>query len=134
MTVRPATDADAPAVRRLQSLLDRPAPRLLEAALGGTGELLVATAEAGVVGYALAVPGEEEWYLAELAVAPAARREGHGRRLVAAVAARCTTLRVTVAADDDRARAFYDALGFERVERLPERFGDRDGLLLRRSA
>jgi ribosomal-protein-alanine N-acetyltransferase len=138
VTVRSAAAADATAVQRLQSLLDQPAPRLLGAALDGHGgEVLVATAAREVVGYTLVVPGSGCWYLAELAVAPDARRAGHGSRLVAAVAARADgegELRVTVAADDDRARAFYAALGFRRRERLPERFGDRDGLLLGRPA
>jgi ribosomal-protein-alanine N-acetyltransferase len=132
VSVRPATSADASAIRRLQSLLDDPAPRLLDAALNGlTGKLLVTTADGAVVGYALAVPGVDGHYLAELAVAPTVRRDGHGSRLVAAVAARGSgALQVTVAAADDRARAFYSALGFEAKERLPDRFDECDGLLL----
>ena len=142
MTVRPATPADAPAARALQEVLDHRAPRLLDAALdAGTaaGEVLVAETDADViVGYALAVPGATDAdpstvYLAELAVAPPARRAGHATALVEAVAARYAgydELRVVVAADDTAARSFYDATGFRDRALLPDRFDGDDGRLL----
>ena len=91
-----------------------------------------------VVGYALAVPGATDAdpstvYLAELAVAPAARRAGHATALVEAVTARYAgydELRAVVAADDAAARDFYDAVGFRDRALLPERFDGDDGRLL----
>ncbi|MFC7234307.1 GNAT family N-acetyltransferase [Halosegnis marinus] len=139
--IRPATAADRPAVRELQKLLDHRAPALLEAAFdtevrGIGGDAFVAD-DGGVVGYALAVPGARDAdpsvvYLAELAVAPGVRREGYGRRLVAALADGYDhdQLRVTVAADDDGARAFYTAAGFWELADLPDRFDGADGVLL----
>lgn len=155
--VREATPADRPAVRELQKLLDHRAPALLEAAFdtrasGVAGDVFVVDS-GGVVAYALAVPGSREAserasgeaasheaepsvvYLAELAVAPGVRREGHASRLIEALAARYheyDQLRVTVAAGDDGARAFYASAGFWELDELPGRFGDEDGLLLLR--
>ncbi|KAB7515916.1 GNAT family N-acetyltransferase [Halosegnis rubeus] len=134
--IRPARPADKPAVRALQSLLNHRAPALLEAAFdAGAGDVVVATNEGSVVGYALAVPGDETVYLAELAVAPGVRREGYGRRLVASLSDdydEFDQLRVTVAAGDDGARAFYTACGFWELDRIEDRFDGEDGLLLLR--
>jgi len=140
--IRDATPADRPAVRELQALLEEPSPSLLTAAFevegaGAGGDVLVAD-DGGVVGYALVVPGTVEAtpsvaYLAELAVVPEARREGHATRLVAAVAERYGAhdqLRVTVAADDESARSFYASAGFREHEKRPDRFENTDGLLL----
>jgi ribosomal-protein-alanine N-acetyltransferase len=71
-------------------------------------------------------------YLAELAVAPGHRRRGHGSALLSAVLDRLADhdeLRLTTRAADDRARAFYEAAGFERLRRLPGHYADGDGLL-----
>jgi ribosomal-protein-alanine N-acetyltransferase len=140
--IRDASPADRPAVRGLQALLEDPAPSLLTAAFeverpGAGGDVLVAD-DGGVVGYALVVPGKVDAspsvaYLAELAVAPGARRGGHASRLVEAVVERYGAydqLRVTVAADDAAARAFYASVGFEEREELPSRFEGTDGLSL----
>jgi len=141
--VRPATPADGPTLRALQSALDAPAPALLEAALdSGPPTCLVAVEapddDGPPVGYALALGGED-WYLAELVVAPDHRRRGHASALVAALAERCEgRLRVTVRADDERARSFYAARGFGAVERLAGFYdlpdGSRDGIAMVRPA
>ncbi|MDZ7747216.1 MAG: GNAT family N-acetyltransferase [Halobacteriales archaeon] len=132
--IRPANADDRPAVRALQSLLDARAPALLEATFdAGVGDVLVATNDESIVGYALAVPGDGHVYLAELAVAPGVRREGYGRRLVESLSERYEQfdqIRVTVAAGDDGARAFYAALGFWELDRIENRFDGEDGLLL----
>lgn len=140
--IRLATPADAPAVRRLQQLLDDPAPALLSTALDANaptaiGQVMLAETDR-IVGYALTVPGPQEHapssvYLAELAVTPDARREDHATALVDDVAARYAEhdrLEVVVAADDPDARQFYQAVGFNEQERLPDRFDGRDGWLL----
>ncbi|WP_255148783.1 GNAT family N-acetyltransferase [Halorarius halobius] len=139
--IRAARPADQAAVEALQSHLDAPAPDLLDAAFAGVGDLLVAVDD-GVVGYALAVPGDPEAdpsvvYLAELVVSPEARRQGWGSALVEAVRERADgydELRVTARADADAALAFYRARGFREAATLPGEFerdaGADDGVLL----
>jgi ribosomal protein S18 acetylase RimI-like enzyme len=82
-------------------------------------------------GYLLFTTDDRSVYVAELAVAPGERRRGHGRRLLAAVAARHPDrdqLRLTTRVDNERARAFYEALGFREVRRLPGHYdGGTDG-------
>jgi ribosomal-protein-alanine N-acetyltransferase len=135
--VREARPEDLPRLRaiRAASLRETP-PLLLDVAVRGVGVVLVATAPgvAEPVGYALTMrDGEREVaYLAELAVAPGHRRRGHGSALLSAVLDRLADheeLRLTARADDDRARAFYEAAGFERLERLPDHYADGDGVL-----
>jgi ribosomal protein S18 acetylase RimI-like enzyme len=134
--VRPARPADAPAIRRLQSLLAHPAPALLDAALdpdAPVGSVRVATAEGVPVGYCLVVGpgGGAGVHVAEVAVAPAYRRAGLASALFADVFARVDgPVTAVVAAADDDARAFYDALGFAVAARLPDRFPDGAGLRL----
>ncbi|WP_255197186.1 GNAT family N-acetyltransferase [Halorarius litoreus] len=132
--------ADRPAVRELQKLLDVRAPALLEAAFdAGLGEVLVADAGGeALVGYALAVPGDESAepsivYLAELVVAPGVRRQGWGTALLDAVCAELDgydQLRLTVREDDTAARAFYRDRGFWELADLPDHFDGEDGRLL----
>jgi ribosomal-protein-alanine N-acetyltransferase len=146
--VRPARPGDRPALRALRTALATPSEGLLDAALGGgaveggpVALVAVPDADPGPVGYALAIPGPADAApavvtLAELAVAPGARRAGVGSTLVAAVAARFPDhdrIRVTTRADDDRARGFYRSLGFERRARLPDYYGSSDAVRLDRS-
>ena len=78
----------------------------------------------GVAGFAAAQPsdrGPSTYGLANLYVAPDRWHEGIGSRLLdrteRAVADRGgSRLRLAVMADNDRAIAFYEAVGFERVE------------------
>jgi ribosomal protein S18 acetylase RimI-like enzyme len=139
--VRPARPADAPVLRALQrAAIAEPAPELLELALATAGHTPggprcpVAVAGGGPqpVGYALALDDGTTCYVAELAVAAAHRRRGHGTALVEALAAGSAAgeMRLTVRADDADARAFYVALGFETTGHT-DRF-DGDGLVLAR--
>jgi len=91
------------------------------------------------VGYALAVTDGDDatGYLAELAVEPGSQGEGHGSALLETLVERLRgsgveRLRVTVRVVDERARSFYRDHGFERTERLPDRYESGDGLLLER--
>jgi ribosomal-protein-alanine N-acetyltransferase len=133
--VREARPGDLPRLRAVRAAsLREPPPHLLDVAVDGVGVVLVATAAPGPVGYALAMSDGERAvaYLAELAVAPGHRRRGHGSALLSAVLDRLADhdeLRLTTRAADDRARAFYEAAGFERLRRLPEHYVDGDGLL-----
>ena len=133
-SVRQARVEDLPRLRaiRAASLRETP-PLLLDVAVRGVGVVLVAVTERPV-GYALTMRDEEGEvaYLAELAVAPGHRRQGHGSALLSAVLDRVADheeLRLTTRADDERARSFYEAAGFERLEELPAHYADGDGVL-----
>ncbi|QLH78210.1 GNAT family N-acetyltransferase [Halosimplex rubrum] len=145
--VREGRSADLAALRAIQAaVLAEPWEELLTVAADGPPLLLVATpaspdAGAGAgpspVGYALAVTDgdDDAGYLAELAVAPDRQGEGHGSALLDALVARLREsgvgkLRVTVREVDEAARAFYRERGFERRERLPDRYERGDGFLL----
>jgi ribosomal-protein-alanine N-acetyltransferase len=134
--VRRGTERDLPRLRAIQAAaLAEPWPELLAAAAAGAPDLFVCT-DGDPLGYAIVVAGETA-YCPELAVRPDRQGEGHGSRLLAAVADRlaargCTELRLTVLADDDRARSFYTDRGFERIDRLPDHFDRGDGLVLSR--
>jgi ribosomal-protein-alanine N-acetyltransferase len=138
--IRPATPADRPALVRLQSHLPEPSPALLDAALADgpaaptPATALVSTDEDGTpVAVLLAVPGDGTTYVAELVVAPARRREGRARALLAACAERSgDALTVTVAPDNEAARSLYRDCGFEKRERLPDFFDDGAALRYRR--
>jgi ribosomal protein S18 acetylase RimI-like enzyme len=141
--VRPATDADAPAVLELAPrLAEGVAPwrdqaearaagrRWLEeslaAAARGYGVVLVAADGDAIAGVLSIRPsrhftGEPDGYIGELAVAERAARHGIGRALIGAadVWARDHDLRhltLHTGAFNTGARAFYAALGFEEEE------------------
>jgi ribosomal-protein-alanine N-acetyltransferase len=137
MTVREARSDDLSrlAAIRAASLSEAP-PSLLDVAVRGVGLVLVARAPPSPepVGYALATCDEERRAasLLELAVAPGHRRQGHGTALLSAVSERLADherLRLTTRATDDRARAFYEAAGFEPLRELPDHYEDDDGVL-----
>jgi [ribosomal protein S18]-alanine N-acetyltransferase len=99
----------------------------------------------GVLGFAedaggmvLARVAADEAEILTLAVAPAARRQGIGRRLLAAAmqaAAQrgATALHLEVAAANAAALALYQAAGFRPVGRRPRYYpGGGDALLLHR--
>ncbi|MFW5963918.1 MAG: GNAT family N-acetyltransferase [Natronomonas sp.] len=123
--IRPMVQADEPAVRSLQSALDYADPQVIDAALDGPFVGRVAVYEGSVVGYAIALPGEETT-LSELVVAAEYRRHGFGRALVEAVAEVSNADRtvVTTPAKNERAERFYRAIGFAVSERLPSFYAD----------
>ncbi len=134
--IRPADQRDGPALRALQSLLPEPAPETLDRALAGYGLLLVSTDQDVPVGYALTLPGDEQAYLAELVVAPDARREGRASALLAATMARLpdsvTTLSLAVSPENDAARSLYENAGFRVVDVDPEYYESGPALILAR--
>ncbi|WP_332899876.1 GNAT family N-acetyltransferase [Haladaptatus sp. CMSO5] len=128
--IRRATDADLPALRAIQQAsLDEPWPDLL--ATTADGPLILVAEDPEPVGYLVAIPGEAETYLAELAVTPAARRKGYATELLEALRERTAgRVELTVQESDDGARAFYDSHGFTVAERLEDYYKSGDGLLL----
>jgi len=146
--IRPASPADLPVLRALQSLLLESSPQLLSAAVDGPGVVLVSVpnapaaapdATATPVGYLLATTGPDPAQVAELVVAPAYRRQGRGRRLLAAALGRlresgATAVELAVEPDNGAARELYAGLGFEEHERVEAYYDDGgSALLLRRS-
>jgi ribosomal-protein-alanine N-acetyltransferase len=137
--VRPARTDDLPALLALQAAsLPDPEPEFLRTSVH-TGLALVAVDPLAEdpVGYVLHTSDDRAAYVAELAVAPAYRRRGHGRRLLAGVAAAHPDrerLRLTTRVDNEAARAFYERAGFREVRQLPDHYetenGSTDGVLL----
>lgn len=135
--VRPARAADLSALLAVQAgSLPDPDPALLRTGVrAGLALAAVDPLAEAPVGYALHTAADRTAYVAELAVAPAHRRRGHGGRLLDAVAgahADCRTLRLTTRVDNEAARAFYERAGFREVRRLPDHYedGPTDGVLL----
>ena len=101
---------------------------------------LIAHAAGDAVGMALARVVRDEAEILALGVTPAHRRRGAGRALVAAAAARATTLGAAtlyleVAADNHAAHALYSDFGFIDVGRRPRYYrrlgGAADALIMR---
>jgi len=138
-TIRKIRVDDRNRLRRIQeSVLSDPSPDVLTAALNGPLFGLVALESGTVVGYLLAIVGDRRVYVPELAVAASAQREGHGSRLMSAASDRFRerdreTVRLTARADDTAARHFYEHLGFEAVERVPDNYDDADGIIYEQS-
>lgn len=134
MTIRPARLADLPTIARLEAEAfgDEVYPAFFfRQAFDAWGELLfVAEAEAGIVGYALAVPSlapGAAWLLST-AVSAGARGRGVGRALVESVldrldAAGRPAVRLTVSPDNAVAVRLYEHLGFTVEAREADYFG-----------
>lgn len=135
-TVREARPTDSARLETIQqAALSDPTPALLETAVEGLLLALVSCEGGQPVGYLIAITDGERAYLPELAVDPSLQRQGHGTALVEAVRRRLqesgvTVLALTARVDDADARGFYEHLGFEAVERVPDHYNDgSDGVL-----
>lgn len=139
--VRSATPADRPAIERIQqATLADPNPEILTLSIDGPlPALLAVDATDRVVGYLVAVAGEDAAYLAELAVTPARQGEGIGSTLLASAldnlrAEGTERVRLTARADDARARGFYESHGFGSVGREESYYADgADGVVYERA-
>ena len=140
LSVRPATAADIEPAAALLAQADFRGwgPRALEDKLGAPGWLLVAVGAPGApeaVALASAVLDEAE--LIAVAVVPAVRRQGRGRRVLEGLCDRLRSLGVTrlhleVRKANVPARALYDGLGFVEVGLRPRFYGDDDAVLMTR--
>jgi ribosomal protein S18 acetylase RimI-like enzyme len=130
--IRDSTSADIPRLKAIRSVVfPESSPQLLVYGIRGPALTLVACDDLQLSGYALALTSDQRAgaYLAELAVAPGARRQGYGRALLEAVTHRVAAhdhLELTTRATDDRARAFYRAAGFSSVEWLSDYYNNGD--------
>lgn len=135
MTIRPARVADLSALLSIEDesfLTDRLTRRKLRHLLArGNCALLVADVRGRVAGYGLVLfrRGSSSARIYGLAVAPALRGGGFGRRLLAACeraasARRCTRVSLEVATRNAGAIALYVARGYERIERLGPYYED----------
>lgn len=138
MAVRRATAADFGRLRSIQAAaLDVPWPALLDPRAPIDPQLWVI--EDPPVGYAAVLSAAAPAaYMVELAIQPERQDAGLGSELLEEVIAELTEegykrLRLTTPADDTRVRQFYERHGFDRRQRLSDRFSGRDGLVLERS-
>lgn len=141
--VRPAAEIDLDAIHAIEcasfgdpwaldgfrDLLDHPRAKM-EVAVGGDGELL---------GYAVAWYVADESEIANLAVAPTARRNGVGallldRILRAAAEFGAQTVFLEVRESNEEARKLYEARGFAVAGKRTKyyRKPDEDALIMRR--
>jgi ribosomal-protein-alanine acetyltransferase len=150
--VVPAVPADAEAIRGVEGLSDA-THRLLDHDLAAPDRCcLVARIRAnvgrpngaagaggavdgGVVGFAAAIMQLEDAHVLDVAVRPAARRRGIGRRLVTSLLAQVRTRGATAATLEVRpsnggSRALYGQLGFVEEGRRPRYYPDGEDALL----
>ena len=85
-------------------------------------------------GFAIMDFGDERAHLVLLAVQPALRRRGIGRRLVdwlmeSAVVAGIASVHLELRADNEAARRFYRALGFSETVLMPRYYNGREAAM-----
>jgi ribosomal-protein-alanine acetyltransferase len=132
--LRPARAADLPALLALEQAFpgDRMSARQFRHHLASPRALWrVADAGGKLVGYALVLlrRGSDRARLYSIAVDPAARGQGLGRRLLAAAEedagrAGCTAMTLEVREDNATANALYQAAGYRRLAALPAYYED----------
>jgi len=130
--MRPADGAHLRAIQR--AVMDHPSPQLLTAAIDGLGISLVAVSDRPV-GYVFALVGEGTAYVPEIAVDPTRQRQGIGTALLDGLLERTKApgvdeIRLTVHADDERAREFYRTNGFSVATRLPNYYETGSGVAI----
>jgi ribosomal-protein-alanine N-acetyltransferase len=138
--IRSATRDDLGAVGAIEvaSFADPWSAADFQEALAGSALFLVAVQGAVVVGYVIARRAADEGEILNLAVAPAARGQGVGRRLAGRVLAElgaqgAVSVYLEVRESNDSARRLYGAMGFATVARRRRYYREpsEDALLLR---
>ena len=94
----------------------------------------VARERPALSGFAIMDYGDERAHLVLLAVQPALRRRGVGRRLVdwlmqSAVVAGMASVHLELRADNEAARRFYRALGFSETVLMPKYYNGREAAM-----
>jgi GNAT superfamily N-acetyltransferase len=137
ITIRRATPQDAEALGAIyraaslgnagdrEALLAHPDALVWDAAAIERAVVVVALEAEQVLGFATAVPADEEWELDDLFVAPGAQRRGAGRVLVEELVrlARAAGAHCLAVIGNPHASDFYAAAGFERIGEVQTRFG-----------
>ncbi|MFF9816659.1 GNAT family N-acetyltransferase [Streptomyces sp. NPDC014006] len=105
-------------------------------------EVLVARDQGRLVGVAITLahhpdPADPDPWIGLLMVDAGVQRQGHGRRIAAAVEARFreagrTAVRLAALADNPRALAFWTSLGYEVIDHRPDRRQGRACAVLRK--
>jgi ribosomal-protein-alanine N-acetyltransferase len=138
-TVRAGTRSDLPALRRIQAAaIAEPWPELLDMADSpGPGPRLRVVATDRPVGYAVALVAGDAAYVPELAIDPTAQGQGYGAHLLESICTELTAdgvgrIRLTARASDGRVRSFYEAHGFEAVDRVAAHFAADNGVVYER--
>jgi len=106
------------------------APRVLRAIGDGATNVAVAARGGALLGFGIMQYAEETAHLSLLAVAPVARHQGLGKRLVGWLEAVARTagierLRVEARADNANALSFYQAQGFAELARVQGYYSGR---------
>ena len=141
VTIRPGDPGDLPGVQRIEraSFADPwPASALLQELVPSSLRLpLILECGGAVIGYLMAWHTPDQLHILNVAIDPAYRRQGHGRRLLAvamAEARRGGAAEVTleVRPGNAAALALYAALGFRQTGRRPRYYADtgEDALVL----
>lgn len=94
----------------------------------------VARERPALAGFAIMDFGDERAHLVLLAVQPALRRRGIGRRLVdwlteSALTAGMASMHLELRADNEAARRFYRALGFAETVLVPRYYNGREAAM-----
>ena len=124
VSIRPASAGDLDAIARIQEAC--PEAVAWEARDYLDFDCLVAECHGTVAGFVVARRlADDEGEVLNLSVAPAFRRRGIGRRLMAEVIGRYDgTLWLEARETNAGARKFYETLGFREAGRRPEYYGD----------
>lgn len=141
MIIREATRADLPALVALEARtmgVDVWTPTQVEEELSRPGAVvLVGEDDAGIVGLAFGWVVFDELQVLQIAVDPAVRQRGWGRRLLGALEAAARGADVSfleVRVDNDPAIRLYVAAGYRVVGRRPRYYADGvDAIVLRKS-
>ncbi|NUR08048.1 MAG: GNAT family N-acetyltransferase [Nocardioidaceae bacterium] len=131
--IRPAVPGDVDAVHALEEQVfgaEAWSPASVREELTGDGRTAVVADEDGVVGYAVTRRAGDVVDLQRIAVAPAYRRRGLARALLAAVTEPPMMLEVSAA--NEPALAFYAAEGYVEVDRRRRYYRDgSDAVVMR---
>jgi ribosomal-protein-alanine N-acetyltransferase len=148
-TIRPAESGDAQAIAEMSrdfvesGLGWRYDPTSIQRALrrrettvlvAAERQTYVARERPALAGFGIMDFGDERAHLVLLAVQPALRRRGIGRRLVdwlmdSAVTAGMASVHLELRADNEAARRFYRALGFSETVLMPKYYNGREAAM-----
>ena len=142
VVVRPASAGDVDAVVLLEQEVfgvDAWSRESVREELTGERRQALVAEDDGLVGFAVTLRSDDVVDLQRIAVAPAHRRAGIARSLLAAVRRQVRAdgghrMLLEVSADNQAALAFYAAEGFVQIDRRPRYYRDGSDALVLRAA